>query len=461
MRRIFTLLIIYKLTNFCSAQNLSDIHLHSNGLIYSDQVIKNIREMVNNFNEEFKVTPLHKSYQSKTQAIGHYFAIKGTKAYQVVKDLEQNLSFNKLLLKYPEMQIERNLFVLKYSYHIESDKVVDEYGSCSMHPRATLQHLTINENKQTYEDSPYVYQTSMGDPFIHGFYLLNEPTQYQLPEKYARMVQYANSIIDTNSLVMKEEAWMAKEQMKVIDSTQVGKFLSYVNHSALVSKRDHGEVFHASLNSAIHEALNENISNEEFERYVSIYDAKELALELKRRRVVMGTNAEDLRPLIHALQLAILAGETANMEIFFRAHFNVMNGYFPGGNPLSQILWGRRTLVKELEEMHLEVESLILGTLFQVEPTAPHHYFSMIDQMALALAEYSKAESVEKIMTDIMREEHIDDYNKWMMYQLYGQYLKHTKELERKRAILDRFMTAIYELPWYMHQKIQISHWTR
>ncbi len=109
---------------------------------------------------------------------------------------------------------------------------------------------------------------------------------------YARMIQYADCLVDTSSQIFKENAIERSYRYKIIDTSKIGEFIKYVNIEtnkpvidkyidvpymeklkiwdstkivvidSIVSKQD---LFKTLLQDAVNEALEKGGTNDEFE----------------------------------------------------------------------------------------------------------------------------------------------------------------------------------------------------
>lgn len=76
------------------------------------------------------------------------------------------------------------------------------------------------------------------------------------------------------------------------------------------------EKFSILLDKATNEAIQKKGSTGKLEFYIGEFKSKETALKLKRSRRVVGFCSMDSSPRIHAQQIAQLAAESINWEVF-------------------------------------------------------------------------------------------------------------------------------------------------
>ena len=145
--------------------------------------------------------------------------------------------------------------------------------------------------------------------------------------------------------------------------------------------------FNFLLESAYQEANESKSSYDVFEKYVATYLTPGKALELKRNRIVVGQCSMDDRPRIHAMNIAQLAGESLNWDVFLRAHLNIMNDRIDRISDGSWAWESRHTYIKELEELHFDVVSLLLGIALRAEDLPKNHYYGGNSRLGRAIDE--------------------------------------------------------------------------
>jgi hypothetical protein len=70
-----------------------------------------------------------------------------------------------------------------------------------------------------------------------------------------------------------------------------------------------------------------------------------------------------------------LAAETAEWPVFLRAHLDIMNDHFERFTDGSYAWGGRKTYLKEIEDLNIDVPDLLLGTSLRIVDPSENHYF--------------------------------------------------------------------------------------
>ncbi|MGW9684294.1 hypothetical protein [Flagellimonas sp. 2504JD1-5] len=478
---LFTVLVL--LSFFAFSQ---EFQTYENGLIYSPYAMERLKTVVGEKNEEFKVCDLTKVYRSLEQTKGRVFVLTKPSLNQLKTDLLNNISVDAFVKKYGISNNFKPLLLTKSHYLNYKGKQV--VGIREQPTGNTLEILESSFEKSKkglwiwdFSNSEYVYVT----------YLEKEFSSKDLPDRYARMILYSECLIDTTSQIFNEGAsknrWFShKKESRV----KMEKFNSYIlqrfgkekpatypnedlSRDEMLARFDSlkrwekskkmfvknelskDPIFCKLLNEAYNEALKNKNSNNEFEEYVSFLLSTENALELKRNRVVVGQCSMDNSPRIHAMNIAQLAGESLNWDIFLRAHLNVLNDYFNRASDGSYAWEARQTYIKELEELDINVPELIFGTAFRSKNVAENHYFGNIGRMGRAIAESKDVSIFEDELPLMVSDKNLDDYNRLLMFYLYDNFSYQKNGTHNKLVYNKNREKMLAFLPEYLQKSVQ------
>jgi hypothetical protein len=199
-------------------------------------------------------------------------------------------------------------------------------------------------------------------------------------------------------------------------------------------------------------------SDDEFEEYVGRYISKDAELEMKRNRRVIGGCSMDQSPRIHAFNIALLSAETTKWEIFLRSHLNIMNDRFDRVSDGSYAQEGRKTYIKELEVLDIDVLDLIIGISLRVENPSSNHYYGSINRIGRALSESKYKIEIETILLDMIKDDELDDYNRVLIYFLFDNYNYSIGDENVKAENKIKLKEAVSKLPEYISSKIQTEN---
>lgn len=483
--------ILFLLFGINSFSQNTEFGKSNNGLIYSDTTVKQLKFIVDSLNLKFKVCEFNKTYLSKLQAKAHHISLKGSLAKEAKNDIEANITFDDFIKKYNQTKFEKDLVVVKFKYKDYNDKDVLELSSLEFNDKYGHE-FNFYEDLEKYDQSikgQWVYdhyeKSEYSEESIYAFYFTEDFRQQPIPEHYARMIQYSDCMVDTTTHVFYEKAEREDFRYENKEVLKVQEFIDYVDKATkrpkfkskytekkyekflkkrklwdslrpkrMDSLRAKDKKFDILLKEAVKEALEKGGSNDELEEYVALYDSPKTALELKRNRIVVGGCSQDNSPRIHAVNIAKLAAETINWEIFLRSHLDIMNDRFDRVSDGSYA-WGRRkTYIKELEVLDINVLDLLLGISLRVENPSKNHYYGSIGRIGRALSETEKANEIEEKMLEMIADNQLDDYNRVLMYYLFLNYNHNLENKEKQTVNKEKLIAAVNKLPEYLATKI-------
>jgi len=489
MKQITTIILL--LLGTASFSQDTEFGKSNNGLIYSDTTVKQLKFIVDSLNLKFKVCELNKTYLSKFQAKAHFVSLVNGKIKDAKKDIEANMSFDDFIKKYSKSEVEKELLVVKFKYKNDEEKDVIEFSSIELNNKYEHE-LYFEENLKNY-DKPlkgkwiyrYFDKTEYSNESIEAFYFIEEFSQQSIPVIYARMIQYSDCMVDTSTQIFYEKAVRSGvsdlneelvKSMEFMDyihkSTNRPKYNTEYNEeeyeifskkyqlwdslriSRVDSLKNKDEKFNTLFNEAVKEAISKGSADDEFEEYVGLYYSKKTALELKRNRIVVGGCSQDNSPRVHALNIAKLSAETINWEIFLRSHLDIMNDRFERVSDGSYAWGQRKTYIKELEVLDINVLDLLLGISLRIENPGNNHYYGSIGRLGRALSETNKSTEIEAKMLQMVSDNQLDDYNRLLIYYLFLNYNYNLDDKQRQTVNKEKLMTAVKTLPEYLAFKI-------
>jgi len=193
-------------------------------------------------------------------------------------------------------------------------------------------------------------------------------------------------------------------------------------------------------------------------KWKNLSDKKQKKLLDKMRRTrVVGYCSQDSRPRDHAVNMAKLSAETTNWEIFLRAHLDIMNDRFDRMIDGSYAWGNRKTYIRELEELNINVSDLIFGISLRVENPATNHYYGSIRRVGRALSETKFKDEMEDVMLCMIEDEELDLYNRLIAYFLFRNYNYHIEDEIEKETNIERLKKAINTLPESLSDQVKFK----
>jgi len=409
MKKITTLIIgmFFAISVYCQD---GEFKVYPNGLIYSEQTMGKLSHIVDSLNLKFKTCNFNTVFYSKSQAIGHIVKVDKGKIKEAKKDMENQISLDDFLKKYPKATIERNVVIIKSKYkNYEQQDVVEfeefdlksDYGFSITSEDVSLFQKDFS-NQWLLE---YSKKTSYSDESLSALYFPTNFSSVSIPQKYSQMIGYSDCLIDTTTTKFKDnlkDGWVDLPE----------------NWTALSDKKK-----------------------------------TKLLDEMRSTRVIGGCSM-DSRPREHAINIALLSAETYNWEVFLKSHLDIMNDRFDRMSDGSYA-WGQRnTYIKELEELNINVPDLILGISFRIENPASNHYFGSIGRVGRALSETKNRIEIEQAMLSIISDKKLDTYNRLLFYFLFKNYNHYIKDETVKKENNDKLAATLMTLPDFISERL-------
>lgn len=409
MKNISALIIVLLCTISAYSQN-GEFKIYSNGLIYSKQTMGKLSHIVDSLNLKFKTCNFNTVFYSINQTIGHIVKVDISNIEEAKKDMENQISIDDFLEKYPKTTIDRNVLVIKSQYkNYKKQDIVEfegldlkDYYNFSIYSEDVSLYQKDVSNKWFFK---YSEKTTYSDESLTAFYFPKNFSSVPIPQKYSQMIGYSDCLIDTTTTKLK-------------DSLKQGYVFLPKNWKSL-SKENKAEL-----------------------------------LDQMRSTKVIGNCSRDNSPRIHAANIALLSAETYNWEVFLKAHLDIMNDRFNRVSDASYAWRQRKTYIKELEKLNINVTDLILGISFRIENPANNHYFGSIRRVGQALSEAKNKIEIEQAMLSIISDNELDTYNRLLFYLLFRNYNDNLKKEKKKKENINKLAIAVNTLPEYVREKL-------
>lgn len=392
----------------------SEFTTYKNGLIYSETTMGKLGHIVDSLNLKYKNCDLNKTFYSKSQTIGQIVSLDSVNIPEAKKDMDNNLSFEAFVDKYPKAIIRKDILVVKYKYKNYENKELVNFAEVS--PDGDYDFEIDKENTGDLYHKPvkntWVYEyhekTQYSNESIRAFYFPDEFNSMKIADKYARQIGYSDCLIDTVSAKLKDnlkDGWVELPK----------------NWQSLSLKK------------------------------------KQKLLDDMRSIEVIGGCSMDSRPREHAINIALLSAETTNWEVFLKAHLDIMNDRFDRMSDGSYAWAQRKTYIKELEDLDINVTDLLMGISFRMENPASNHYYGSIGRLGRAITESKNRSDFESSILSMIEDKELDDYNRLLAYFLFLSYNNNLKGKPDQDKNLARLKLSVARLPSYLSEKIDLE----
>jgi hypothetical protein len=391
----------------------SEFETYKNGLIYSEATMNKLERIVDSLNLKYKTCDFNKIFYSKTQTIGHYVSLSEKEIKEAKKDMDNNMPFDLFVQKYPAATIERNLLIVKNEYENDRNEDFMEYTSINFdgdYGQVILKKKTSGNDKKDENSWMYNYndKSKHSDESLDAFFLVNNFNSTPLNIKYSRQIGYADCLIDTTTT-------------KFLKSAKQGRF-----------------------------QINENWQG------LSMIEKQSLLNKMRSTRVI-GQCSQDISPRLHAMHIALLSAETTNWEVFLKSHLDIMNDRFERMTDGSYAYSQRKTYIKELEELDINVIDLLIGISLRVENPASNHYYGSIWRLGRAISESTNKQHFESQILSMIEDNELDDYNRVIACFLYINYNHYIEDKTEQKENIEKLKLSSAKLPTYISQQLKLS----
>ncbi|WP_136466616.1 hypothetical protein [Flagellimonas onchidii] len=473
---------------FCIWGTLSfsqEFKIYENGLIYSPYAMERLKGMVGKKNEEFRTCKLTKKYTSVEQTRGRMFELNNPNIDILRDELMSEITLEQFAKKYrKETEGKLHLLTKNHYKNYKEEKIIG-----IMEQPDGMRLELLESDWESSNSKCWVWNFS-NENYVRVAYLEREFSSQNIPNYYAKMIQYTECLIDTTSQIFNATAskdrWsFGDDNSKVLQnriSKLIDKRFKKKKPSIAIDENTPKEIIRATYDSlrlwekdkkrfvvktlskdqefmglfdkAYAEALKNKNSNDDFEYYAAHLLSPGKALSLKRNRIVVGQCSMDDSPRIHAMNIAQLAGESLDWDIFLRAHLNVLNDRMDRVSDGSWAWEDRKTYIKELEKLNIDVPSLIFGIAFRAKNVPDGHYFGSIGRLGRAISESKDISLFQDDLPALISDENLDDYNRLLMFYLYDNMSYYDDTSEEKSGHERNREIAVNLLPTYMQSAL-------
>ena len=449
-----------------------EFKIYNNGLIYDEATMARLGSIVDSLNLKFKTCDLAHPYYSFEQGMAMRVSVSDKEMRRLI---ESGVSWGDFEKRYPN-RVQEQLWITKTRFTDWQNKPILEYSG--------LPYGYNSDPAIRLDDTPRHNKTSgwVISPEGEMAFYFSKLERFTIPFEYARLVQYVDCMIDTTAKIYLPQAKVAVYQ-RFEPGNRSDDFMTWANSypgkpKELNYKRSRDADFERyydqyatwdslrrayveeqlktspkrrnQLAASVDECIRTGNSDREFESYVARYVSPAKALQLKRSRKVLGNCSMDMSPRYHAMEICQLSAETAQWDIFLRSHLDIMNDRFERMSDGSYAWDGRKTYLRELEELGIPAIELLLGTSLRVANVSNNHYWGSIGRTGRALMDAQDKEALEQRLTRMIQDSSLDPYNRLLMAYLFANYVGHLDDEVQRAASTQRLETAVATLPDYI-----------
>ncbi len=478
-------------TGGCSSEPRIAQSVDTAKLLYSQAAIERLKKAIQQRNDQFDEDDKSNEYYSLPQGRAAYLMVYGPRSLQIKKQIEKSESWQNVTSGLSDKEKADNVHFIKTL----GDAETIFYPIALNH--GDMGYVNLNSRNAYLKDysGSWVYSYSPPGEYsqanICAMFIYEEMPRQVLPASARNCIHYTDFLIDTNATIFTQRAteyskfesfkkntalnelikltqdfpgkpvYPEKMSVKVMEGLENEEREWEVRRQTYItevlSKTERFKKFlHAAYQSVVAEKAPIDGEIDEFESYVERFISADAALRLKRGRSVMGGCSMDKRPITHAANIARLAGETCCMDIFLRAHLNILYDRFERISDGSYAEAGRQTYVRELELTGVNLQYLIPGTLLSSASLAQGHYSGVLDRAGRAISELEDRTKLYRAIESLITDEKLDYYNRIKMVFLARNYNQHLLLFERGEALnnLRKLQNMMKVFPEYIRNPL-------
>ncbi|KAB2810397.1 hypothetical protein [Phaeocystidibacter luteus] len=371
----FALLTLTIVSLQVSAQEFESFE---NGLMYPPETMDALHQIADSLNAHFVACEANPTFHSSHTALLEIYKVSGKENLEFIKQASEMRNNGSTYDELVAADITGSSVERMWVYFWEDERD-NEYHLYAMGLEGSYAVATFPSAFFNFDslEGHIIERSSLSNEYYPSFamykFLKHEPAQV-IPQPYNQWIAYSDCMVDTTTT-------------KLLESDNDDDF---------------------------------GFGNQEFDSPHGLSDAevKKQLDELRKMRVV-GFCSQDSRPRLHAKSIALFAAAAQDWSVFLKAHLDIMNDRFDRASDGSYAQAERLTYLRELEELDIKTEDLLLGTLLSMSDPSPNHYYGSPNRTGRAFADTQNPESIiQKLETGAM-DKNLDLHNRFlMMYTL-------------------------------------------
>lgn len=458
MNRRFTFAVIL-LTAAVGKAAAQDVKLYPNNLIISPQAVEALKKKTDSAEKVWR-TQKPGEYWSYWQAEGAYFSDftsqdADTVFAQYLSALQRGVSesnFRAMYQKGPEWEGRNEVFLIQdsslYNRIVQEGRSLPEKVELVGKNRLWSEIMTLDSGDLLLNYEKRARQegfNSFKALYLHGAFV-----QKKLPERYARLVDYARHIMPENSALFLTSNvgvmslsdssrvpinFFGEEWYRLSDTFHaVSNFFRLLgdefvspDSQAIVALFHNNRRYKQLLSIAADTLIRNNRSNEALEKFALKYLSIQTAIDLMRRRLPSRPNCTESNDHLHALAILQLAAENGNWEVYMRAQ-----GFLLQYGILFNTALQEMSTVAEWENSGIRVDELVLGLALDLPKKQS---IEELYPLAYAASKSRYQRNFQKQAILMLKDTELDLHNRMRVLELCLQYISTSGEFEMKKLI--------------------------
>jgi hypothetical protein len=454
-----------------------------NGLIYPDTTMQKLGHMVDSLNLRFKSCDNNRQFLSCPQGKAYTirFASSDDTMGKLRKDMSADMDFSTLATRYKKYIVKMD--TLQTVIRMKGSNN-DDYYLLGTPLHGYDADYSFSDTSSEISGR-WTWSYSAKDEYqkkneIEARYLPAPLAQQNIPAIYSNYIQYVDCMIDTSARIFRgsteasiQDVWeivaitklneylnikMNLHRKNIKDSLYLDYEVDYISDDKCEYARMNllaDATFRKLVEDAAESCILNGTGSPALETLTAEFISKEKSLEIMRHRKVVGSCSQDLSPRLHARDIALMAAETNSWDIFLRAHLDIMNDRFERSSDGSYAYSMRKTYLKELELLNLDVVDLMIGLSLRADNTADNHYNGTIWRLGWALTESKDSSLFEQKAKQLMQDNQLDEFNRGLIFLLYRTYVYSLPGWENANRKIETMKSDVFKYPPFIESAIK------
>ncbi|MCC8360059.1 hypothetical protein [Salinimicrobium sediminilitoris] len=456
--------------------------------IIKDHSIPALNKVIDSLENNYKRSEIP-TFLSLPQTTGDYFYLKTEFPDDFINALKAGIPLDSLIGKFPNLQIDRDLLIIKNNYVLSNGEEKLELKSFQI--KFNSDHkITLEASDSLVKANHRLYYLNQPDYAsgirrVRGFYLHGDFVQKEIPKKYSKWVNYTSHLVPPTRLFSKSDT---DPFSHITVTTPIDSLVTYfakVTHKPVFDRNEdfklrirlmdqweekravradslfrNDPVFKNLLFEALDFAETNQKSNGELEVFVAQLISRERALNLMRNNQQIGTCSFDNGPLEQQKRMARLAAEIPDWNVFIQSFLNVMNDHVSRVANSNIASESRKTYIEELTKLDLDVRTLLLGSNMRIAETSNALYFSDGSKVAKAFTALNETNKdfFEAAVDGLIKDEQVDAFNKLHFYNTLSYYHYFLEDSPRKERVAQKMEKMSAFMPVSIRSRMEEPH---
>lgn len=405
--------------------------IQPDGSFYTAAQRANMRHIADSLHEAFQAVHSQSVYWSKPQARAHFIFIDSL-TDEAAAFLATNPSFNAFVRRFPFVKMEKNRLVLRgrraqyfYNGEVNFETFPEKFPIDELELPADSTLLNDHLKDRCVFEVFKAHQYRPHDEIVACFFQTDIAPQ-PIPEKYGKMMQYVDFLLDTTVSVYKiDRNRPPRDSISLPAKKAFYNFVfpggkgDFSGLDAVAGSNCTGKTidpvlgkdpkFQTLLKAAVEEALKKKTGALFLEEMSARYLPPQATLKLKRLRNPDRGCGNDNAGRYQDLSIAQMAADVGDWQVFLHAHLYLFRSMFDGAFSKK----ARQLYPEAMESMGIQLPEFLLGAMLSCDKF-PYGRFRSSPGATIEMAEYDR---FENLLIEAIGDANLDLYNRYLCWE--------------------------------------------